>query len=1454
MNCPSCDHDNRRGARFCEECGARFAQSCSACGVELRAGAGFCDACGQSQQAAELPPARPEAPPSHPESFAAGRYQVRGFIGEGAKKRVYHARDTRLDRDVALGVIKTEGLDANGRLRVEREARAMGRLGEHPHIVNIYDVVDEDGALYVVSQYVAGGDLAHKLAGAPDHRLPVEEALRIADEMAQALEHAHGAEVVHRDIKPGNIYLGADGSAKLGDFGLAVSLDRTRLTQEGMMVGTVAYMPPEQALGSTPDARSDLYALGALLYELVTGRPPFVGDDAVAIISQHINTQPVAPSWHNSEVSRPLEELILALLEKDPERRPESAARLREALGRISSLSEEGAALARQDANPLDRLASGVFVGRDRELEQLRSGLDEALSGRGRILLLVGEPGIGKTRTCEELATYARMRGAQVLWGRCYEGEGAPAYWPWMQIIRSYVHEREPQRLMSEMGPGAAQIADVVSEVRERLPGLPVAPKLDPEEARFLLFDAITTFLKNASGNEPLVLLLDDLHWADKPSLLLFQFLAAELAQSRLLLVGTYRDVELGRHHPLEETLAELARTQTSERVLLRGLTEADVARFIELSSGRAPPPALVEAVYRETEGNPFFVHEVVHLLQGDGRLDRAEDVESWSVEIPQGVRQVIGRRLNGLSEECNRVLAIASVIGREFELSLLAEVSEFSEDALLDVLELAEDARVISEQDDRPGTYRFAHALIRETLYDELRTIRRIRLHGRIALAIELRDVGRLAELAYHFGEAASGGDVGKAVDYAVRAAEREKELAAWEQAARQYERAVQALEAAQPVDETRRCQLLSSLADAHFMSGANELGWDTARAALARRLEPPGLFARAAIMLCRGQSPHWPLPDQQRIEVVEEALERLGGAEAALGARLTANLAIEVGLAGERERQDALFADAVEMARRSGVPGGLAMILWLRLRDSSDEDPHATLEAADETVALAREAGARQVEFNCRLSRMGALVGLADPDAFAAELALQREVAEELRLPHALMNIASWEAGRALWQGDLASARRLSWESWTIGRRVNEPVWVQTYGTHLYGLRQMQGRVAEQLPGLLAGIERFARAIAWPCLLACAYTGTGQEANARRVFEELAAEDFSGVFASNTPNLVLAADVCASLRDEERAVTLYERLSRYKGLYVPSALWAGVCGSVPRALARLAAVMGRLEDAENHFERALEVDRKMGARGWLPRTQCDYARMLLDRDAPGDRDRALALLAQALETCQELGLKGWLDMCLEQKLRAQGLHSGTLTTTIHAIADSIEERRPDLTSHASPDGTVTLMFSDMENYSGMLEGLGDIAAHELMQEHNAIVREQTRLHGGHEVELRGDGFLLAFASARQAVLCAIALQRAFHARSSANLDQAIRIRIGLHTGETIKDADKFFGKSVVQAFRVADLAGGGEILVSSLTRDLVANAGDLALDEGREVELKGLAGAHRVFAVSWQ
>ncbi len=758
-----------------------------------------------------------------PTSFAGGRYEVSKFLGEGGKKRVYQAHDTLLDREVAFALIKTEGFDQTSKERISREAQAMGRLGVHPNIVAVLDLGQEDdGSPYMVTELMGGGDVEALLEDAtrptPEssiavggagpsqgedqlmpppseggglevggNALPLDRTIEIGKAVCEGLEFAHARGIVHRDLKPGNVWLTEDSSsgpgqaqvAKIGDFGLAVMTDRSRLTREGMMVGTVSYMPPEQATGGEITPRADLYSLGAMLYEMVTGRPPFLGDDEVAIIGQHINTPPVAPTWHNGTCPRPLEALVMRLLSKDPAERPESAQDVFNALDAID-LAARGETVERE-SNSLDSLAGGVFVGRQAEMGQLKAALEDVLGGSGRLVTLMGEPGIGKTRTSEELATYAGLRGAQVLWGRCYETGGQPPYWPWVQAIRSYVREIDPDELRRQMGSSASVVAEIVTDIKDRLPETRPPSQLDdPDSARFRLFDSIASFLKSASQTQPLVIVLDDLHWSDRPSLTFLEFMAREIGQSRVLLICTYRDVELNRRHPLTVTLGDLARERLYECVLLRGLSEPDIARFIEIAAGSSAPSELAATVYRHTEGNPLFVTEVVRELVQSGELaeSHASGASTWSVRIPEGVREVIGRRLDRLSERANEALTVAAVVGRDFRLDALRELAEdTTEGQLLDVLDEALDARIIEELTDEIGHYQFTHAVMQETLTGELSLTRRVRIHARIAETLErlYHDEAdeHAGELAYHFGQAETLTGTDKLVRYSAIAGE---------------------------------------------------------------------------------------------------------------------------------------------------------------------------------------------------------------------------------------------------------------------------------------------------------------------------------------------------------------------------------------------------------------------------------------------------------------------------------------------------------------------------------------------------------------------------------------------------------------------------------------------------------------------------------------------------------
>ena len=1187
-------------------------------------------------------------------SFASGRYVVQRVLPEGGQKIVYLVHDTALDRDCALALIKTELLEPDDLERLRREARAMARL-DHPNIVTVHDIGDEDGRPDLVCQYIAGGDLRQAMrdAGGP---LPIPRALAIAAELCAALAHAHAAGIVHRDLKPANVWLTAGGAAKLGDFGLASAAGRSRLTREGTFVGTAAYIAPEQALGGAADARSDLYALGCVLYEMVTGRVPFAGEDMVSVISQHIETAPVAPSWHNPQVPHALDALIVRLLAKSPEDRPQSADAL---LGMLDALTATRVAddIEPPGANPLDRLAEGVFVGREREVEELRRGLDDALSGRGRLLLLVGEPGIGKTRTASELCTYARLRGAQVLIGRCYEGEGAPAYWPWTQALRPYVSECDPEALQADLGPGAADLAQLLPEVHERIPGLVPPPRLEPDQARFRLFDSITSFLKNASRRQPLVLLLDDLHWADQASLLMLQFLARNLAGSRLLLLGTYRDVELGRQHPLAHTLAELAREQIGTRVLLRGLTAPDATRYIEMTSGVAPSGALAAAVYRETEGNPFFLSEVVRMLVSEGRLERADGAASWTVMIPQSVREVVGRRLDHLSEECNQILTMAAVIGREFPLDGLQMLTPHDADRLLDLLEEGQAARVVEEVGGGPvGRFSFSHALIRETLYDELSTTRRVRLHRQIGEALEVVYAANIephvAELAYHFGEAAASGHIEKAVAYSERAASQAHSIAAFEEAVAHYTRALGALELLPQRDRKREFELLLLLALSQRPRAPDEARRTCRRAReLGQACESPEMVARATIsheraLAAEGWLVGYSDDDVQDHEkLVEEALAGLPPEDGRMRCLLLGRLA---GLVAHGRRpvppsSQAMVDEAVAMARRLGDPDTLFEALSIRRWTLSlPSGLHDRLRLDEEMMSIASSLGdiLRLVDANEQL--LADLLEMGDISGVDAALARTVELHGNSRWPQAQFWVAIRRTMRALLAGRFADAEGSLAAAAAGAKWSDEGDAAAQMGVPLYLMRREQGRLAEIQGGLETFAARYDRFPAWRAGLAALYAEIDKREDARREFEALARDRFAGLPPDVNQLLALSllSEACRYLNDRSRAAILYELQLPFADRNVTGLDGIVAVGSASRPLGLLATILERYDDAERHFRDALAMNERMGAGPWVAHTQYDYARMLLARGAAADRARAAEFLAEATATATELGM----------------------------------------------------------------------------------------------------------------------------------------------------------------------------------------------------------------------
>jgi eukaryotic-like serine/threonine-protein kinase len=931
------------------------------------------------------------------------------------------------------------------------------------------------------------------------------------------------------------------------------------------------------------------------------------------------------------EVSRELRELEQAILRQDPSLAPVSMAK-----------AEADSVIA--------EATRGAFVGRTAELEELVQGFEDAVLGRGRLFLLVGEPGIGKTRLADEVVRHARAHGAEILVGRCWEGGGAPAYWPWVQSIREYVETAEADDLRRQLGAGAVDIAQIIPELRERLPDLPEAPSLESEGARFRLFDSTATFLRHAAAVRPLVLILDDLHAADEPSLLLLRFVAAGLHSSRILVVATYRDVDPTVRGPLASTVAELVRERVTHRVHLGGLTEEDVGRFIELNAATTSGAELVAAIHEETEGNALFVGEVVRLLAAEGRLEEADGGALSALGIPQGVREVIGRRLGHLSEECTQVLTLASILGREFRLDVLERLSELRADRLLDLLDEAVSARLLSGVPGSLGRLRFAHALIRDTLYDELTSPRRVQLHRRAGDVLEAfydgDDDEHVTEMAHHFFEAAPGGDIGRAVEYARRAGEHAVRLLAYEEAARLYETALEALELKQSVDAAERCDLLLGLGEAQARAGdeAAALATFNRAAEIARSAGLSEQFARAAlgyggrfVWMARG----WLGEDAGPL--LEDALGAVGTDDSPLRARVLARLAGSLRDEPQPERRDQLSAEAVEIARRLEDHSTLAYALdgrYAAIWGPGNVEERLLL--VDEIIQLADEVGDHERAIQGRFYRAIAFLELGQMRNVYEELEAMEAVVGELRQPAQRWYVGVLRAILALFEGRFDAARELiSQAADETGRMMRAHIRIGSFKAQMVFLHREQGDLEQVVEEAERCVREWPTISVFKCMLASVYTELGRQAEAQAILSDFAQIDFD-ILTDNDKlfGWCLLAEVAHSLGERAHASSLYE-------LILAHADRNAVChpgfalGSASRFLGIAATTMARWDDAERHFEAALEANKRMGARPWVAHTQEDYARMLLERDAAGDAEKAQELLAAALATYRGLGME---------------------------------------------------------------------------------------------------------------------------------------------------------------------------------------------------------------------
>jgi DNA-binding NarL/FixJ family response regulator len=802
------------------------------------------------------------------------------------------------------------------------------------------------------------------------------------------------------------------------------------------------------------------------------------------------------------------------------------------------------------------------------------------------------------------------------------------------------------------MGAGAADIAVIVPEVRERLPDLlPPRRFEDPEQARFRLFDAVTTFLHTAADSHPLVLILENLHWADKSSLLLLEFLALELGRSRLLVLGTYRDVELSRQHPLSETLGELTRERPLQRLLLHGLSREDVTRFMAVTTGITPLPALVAAVHAHTEGNPLFLTEMVRLLMQEGTLspERIRPSQNVTIGIPTGVREVIGKRLNRLSLLCNQLLTMAAVIGREFDLKEVNRLCEAqSEEQVLELLEEAVAARVIEEVPQAIGRYQFTHALIRATLYDEVTVARRVRLHRRIGEVLEALYATDLepylAPLAYHFSAAAQSEAVDKAIAYAARAGAQAMILLAYEEAAHYYDMALQTLARWQPVNDAQRCQLLLALGEAQRKAGDFLQALDTFQGAadIARTLALPEALAAAALGF---EEASWRpgLPGDAAARLLTHALDMLGENESMLKARVLGSLARALAFTTTFEEAEDIEQQAVAMARRLGDPATLAATLRARFYARSQPGYIPTrLAHSTELIRLGEAIGDREMILFAYAWRLFDFMELGDIEAADHYLDIHFQLSEELRQPFYLYINATFRAMRATFAGHFAEGERLAQQALTIGQRLRGQDVLGLFGVQMFTLRREQGRLQEVAPVMQHFVQTNPAVSTWRPGLALLYSELGQQQEARAEFEYFAAHNFANIprDALWLTCIAYLSEVCAFLGDARRAATLYQFLLPHNGYNILVGPTAACYGAAARYLGMLAATMSCWQEAQGHFEAALVMNTRMGARPWLAHTQQEYARMLLNRGDLADMEKAVLLLDEALVTSRALGM----------------------------------------------------------------------------------------------------------------------------------------------------------------------------------------------------------------------
>ena len=924
--------------------------------------------------------------------------------------------------------------------------------------------------------------------------------------------------------------------------------------------------------------------------------------------------------------------------------------RLQEAILRHDvslELDRIGAGDARRSASfgtvpvprPLVAEGGAPFFGREPELSRL-SELWQREPRTARPVIVAGEPGIGKTRLAGEFAQVVARDGAVVLYGRCDEGLAVP-YQPFVEALRPAAAAIGLDGLRGELGPLAPELARAWPELEP----LGEPSRVDPETDRFRLFEAVTALLAAAGRARPTLLVLDDLHWAAPPTLLLLRHIVRAEPQPNAFVLATCRETELTADHPLTRLLADLQRDARPARLPIGGLDEPAIAALLDAVAGRAlgdDADELLQVLHAQTGGNPFFIRELLaHLLES---ASTATDFGAGALAIPEELRQVIRYRVAQLPAAARRALAVAAIAGPRFSIELLEAVMG-ERSALLDGLEAALAAGLLIES--APGEYAFAHTLVRETIYEDHSETRRMRLHRRLGEALErLPDAEAQVEaLAYHFAYAAAAGQAAKAVEYALSAGRYASARVAYEDAAAHYERGLRALEAAGRPDDAQRCELLLALADACWSAGQMDRARHACRRAaeLAEARDEPDQLARAALGYAgpmRFESAT--VLTDPLIGLLERALAALDVGESALRARLLGRLAAAYVYAGQSQRGPPLAHQALEAAGRADDKRALADVLATSLvatRTPDNVDDH--IGTARDLARVAAELGDGALAASASSWLVTDLLEIGAAEQATRELATLTELADAVRQHFPRFLVAMARARQAHLEGRLSDYELLAREVQALSREGQDEGAAQTFRAQILILRREQGRLDEIVDAVVRFADEHPELLTWRCALAWVYAELERWPDARRELEVLAADDVSAVPRDWLWLLNVSAfsEVAADLGERALAERLYALLLPYAERYViPYGPFGW--GSASRSLGLLATTVGDLDAAARHFQRALEMNTMIHTPLWTAYTRHDYARMLLRRGGPGDAAEALELLRAALAAADSLGL----------------------------------------------------------------------------------------------------------------------------------------------------------------------------------------------------------------------